>query len=482
MVLYCTVHGANISRALIHKFRYHPDDEAVFIVDKDASSLYCPRIDKIKYYRMPDPYKIADDSWPVEKIKEQTNRTLSEFLQGIDVDPRRFSHAYILHDGYNPFALYFELNSIRYMSVEIDNGHLDVIAANPKLIPRFHDVVKELHLSDGCGKNCTKAYLFSDRSRHNVIDGKVEIEVYDYYGTLLGLDEGRKRQLIEGYGLEKYDFSAVMLLNSQAVSKRRVEQFRSAMPQGDAEDEYFSFYKTVIDYYFTDVDFAVKLHPETDEKVERVFSEFKQLPKEVPIEMFILLGKKFDVFCPALSSAYGIYWQNGYNVVCFGERIYGFIRQIHFVFLAFTLINMICPPPKIFTYLIVPEQLKLFSRHVYGEFKDTEFQRVNRDNIREALFILADEPDDDFMEMIKGARQDCLILFTGSRVTDERIFAKQEMIYSIIDVSGEKEINLRPCCWTVLSKNRELVKALSDFSVSYTLERSKKKIQTEPHN
>lgn len=488
MILYCITHGANILRAIIHKFKFHPQDEVVFIVDKGVSTLYCPKIEKIKYYQMPDPFEIADPDLPTEKIKEKTNEVLSEYFKKIDIDPRQASHIYVMFDVYNPFIVYFEVNSIKYMAIEFGRSQFYFFANNIDHLNtlKYKKVIKEMHLHDATGKNCVKAFLYSVKSRRETLEGKVEMESYDFYVNITSPQEELKRQLIEGYHLDKYDFDAVMLLNSQAVSSGNVVQFGAAMPYRNIDDDpngaFYSFYKTVFDYYFNDVDFVLKLHPESDEKFEKAFSEFKQLPKEVPMEAFILLGKKFDIFCPAKSTTLGIYKARGFNIVYFELNIFNFIRQIHFVFLSSTLINAICPPMKIYMYGIDPMQMDNFKKWVFPDFKDVEFVRLDRDNVRNAVFVMADDPTADFLDMIRYAQTDCLILFNGSRVLDERLFAKQEMIYSIIDVSEEEEVDMRKCCWTVASKNRQLVDILRDFSASYVLERSKMRIQSEPHN
>ena len=489
MVLYCITHGGNILRAFIHKFKYHDDEEAVFIVDKDVSTLYCPHVDKIKYYQMPAPMEIADADWPPEKIKKVTDKTLSDFFKGINVDPLQFSHVYALFDIYNPFILYFELNSIKYMLIEFWDWQFWHHAANISIMRnlKFRNVIQEMHLNDACGKNCIKAFLCSRKyARRDIIEDHVDIDIYDFYDNLANMDEKHKRQLIEGYHMDQYDFNAVLILNSAAVTKGNAEGFRSAMPYKfkgeDPNIPFYSFYKTVIDYYFNDVDFALKLHPESGESFRKTFADFKQLPKEIPMEAFLLLGKKFDIFCPSISTSMATYQMNDFNIVSFELTIYSFVRQIHFVFLAFTLINAICPPSTIYVQGIAPQQLDNFTSWAYTDFKDVEFLRINRDNVKNAVFIVADDPSDDFMDIIKGAPADCLIIFSGSRSVDERIFAKQEMIYSIIDVSDGEETDMRKCCWTIMSKNKELIDVLRDFSASYVLERSRMKIQTAPHN
>lgn len=485
MILYCIVHGGNILRAFVHKFRFHPDEEAVFIVDKPTDTLYCPPVDKIKYYQMPDPFGIVDDERPLDEIREKTDKAISDFFRETDIDPLQFSHIYSMFDVYNPFILYFELHSVKYMLIELFPGQLNMYAENASIMNTFYiEIVRDMHLNDACGKNCIKGVLFSEDAPCDAIKGKVALEHYDYYDTLVGLSEEHKRQLIEGYRLEQYDFNAVMLFSSQIYSMQMVESHGSALPCIEADTNpdaaFYSFYKALFDYYFSDLDFVVKLHPNSDESFVKAFSDFKQLPREIPMEAFILLDKKFDIFCPAVSGSIFMYQQRNYNVVFFDTTIYVFMRQIHFVFLAFTLINAICKPLEIYTHGIEPRQLYYFTDWVFTDNKGVEFKRLKDENIKDAVFVLAENPTDDFMEMIKRAPEECLIFLNGSRSVDERIFAKQEMFYSFIDVSGEKEVERQKRCWTVLSKSRGLVEAVKDFSASYVLEKAKMKIESKP--
>ena len=486
MVLYCMQHAANILRAIIHKFKYHLGDEAVFFVDKDPSSLYCPRIDKIKYYRMPDPLEMGCYSKDAKEVKKYTDKTIANVFREAGLDPLQFSHIYVLMDIFNPFTLYFELNSIKYMSIEITDNSFDFYAT-AKDLSRYQDgyaygeIVTDMHLGDGCGKNCVKAYLFSDKSARNVIEKSVEVEVYGYFDALSNLAPELKRQLLDAYHIERCDFDAVMLLNSPTITANVAKWFESNVPYigEDPDGAMFLFYKIIIDYYFGDVSFALKPHPQADEKWVKAFSEFEQLPREAPIELFFLLNKKFDLICPIVSSGLDIFKENDFNVAYFGTTIFNFIKQIHFVFLAFTLINAICPPGKILIHGIEPRQAENFINWAYKDFKDVQLERLNSNNVRNAVFIVA-ELSDYLIELIRSAPEDCLIIFNGNCPVDSNIFASQEMFCSIADVSGEEETEIRKYCWTVLSKNKELLDAVREFAVSYTLESSGLKIESLP--
>ena len=317
------------------------------------------------------------------------------------------------------------------------------------------------------------------------MDEKVDMEVFGFQETLIGLDDEHKRLLIEAYGIDRYDFDAVMLLNSPSVTRNVAKMFQSNVPyrhiEEDPDGAMFFFYKMLIDYYFGDVSFALKPHPQADEKWAEAFSEFMQLPREVPMELFFLSGKRFDIICPVVSESMLLFENQGFNVTYFGHTIFNFVKQVHFVFQAFTLINVICPPSKIFIHGIEPNQLEHFKNWVFKDFKDVEFERLNGNNVRSAVFIVA-EASDYCMELIRNAPKDCLIILNGSCRVDGNIFAGQEMICSISDMSEGEEVEIRRNFWTIMSKNKELLDVVREFAISYTLESSKLKIESSPRS
>lgn len=494
MVLYCIEHAYGIIKAIVHKFKYHPQDDAFFFVNVEVSSMNCPAVDKIKYFQMPDPYEIARYSTHSQnEIKQYTNKTISDFFKEIDSDPLDFSHIYVLSEAYNPFILYFEINSIRYMAVETaDNAFSDYASGRAishlmSLHPEayvYNCLIRDMHLQDAHGENCTRAYLYSDRSAFNAVSDKAAAEIFRFGEALTSLDDKFKRQLIEGYSIEQCSFDTVLLLSSPFYTNGSFAIHKSEMPSKYINEYKFDaasyFYKTIIDYYFNDVDIVLKLHPESDDNFVQSFSGFKQLPKDFPMEVFLLLDKKFDLVCPDFGSDVEIFKSNNFNVTVFGGLIFDFFKYIHFVFLTFTLINAIGIPEKITVSGIDMSQLCHFKDRAYKDFKDVVFEQLHWHNVWDANFIIAD-PFGDFEEIINNAPEDCLIFVYGTCTEDSGVFASQEMICSLTCMS-EAEEELQRFSWTVLSKNKELLDAVREFSVSYTLEKANVTIQSSPCN
>lgn len=491
MVLYCIQHAASIIRSIIHKFKYHPQDDAVFLVDKEPSSPYCPHIDKITYRQMPDPFAVARHSADSqEETKRYTNQTISDYFREEGLDPLQFSHIYVIFDLYNPFILYFEMNSIGYMSIEFRDDffryHMsgDFMRQRDPRTHAYDCLIVDMHLHDAYGKNCTKAFLHSDRSVYRPLPGKASAEIFDYYKTLINLDEERKQQILKGYNIEQCDFDSVMLFNSSMFTGSACAAFGANIPSKyTQESEYggaaYYFYKTVIDYYFSDMDFVIKPHPESEEVFMKAFSGYKQLPKEMPIELFFLFGKRFDIICPIRSSGLLIYKEHGFNITYFTPDLFVFFKHIHFIFLTFVLINAIGKPAKIPVYGIDKTQLDYFKEWAYKDFKDVEFELLDSENIKNAEYIIA-APDENFNGVINNAPEDCLIFANGNFRTDRRMFAKQEMLCSVIDLSDGTEEELQQLSWTILSKNKSLLDSVKVFSVSYTLENTKVRIESSP--
>ena len=492
MVLYCLQHSASIIRSIVHKLKYHPQEEAVFCVDKEVSSPYCPKIDKITYYQEPDPWDIAYHSTDsTEEIKSYTDEKISGFFRETGLDPLQFSRVYVMFDLYNPFILYFEMHSIKYMSIEFLDGFFNMhynmerdvfLSKRIKETYAFDCLIYDMHLHDGYGENCTGVFLCSDEYDYNAKPGKT-VEVYGFYDTLLKLDEEQKRRLLDSYNIEHYDFDAVLLLNSPLFTRGFSKSCDVEYPPKLTEDDPYGavpyFYKVVVDYYFNDIDFTIKIHPESDEKIISAFSGYKLLPKEAPIELFLLLGKKFDIICPMKSTGMRLFEQYGFNIISFGTDFMFFFKAIHVVFLAFTLINAMGLPEKIHAYMNT-EQLDNFKNWVCKDFKDVKFVELRNYNVKDAKFVIAD-PDMDFTGLIKDVPDDCLILTNGDCHVDRRVFAKQKMAGSVIDLSGTEEEEIQQFGWSILTKNRELLEIVRDFSVSYTLDNAKVRIESSPH-
>ena len=493
MILYCLEHGGAIIRAIVHKFRYHPQDEAIFFVNKDISSPYCPPIDKVKYYEEPAPWEIAGhypDSQ--EDTKKYTDQVLSEFFKEVELDPHQFSHIYAIADVYNPFVLYFEMHSIKYMLIEMHAGQfrshttISTLNLNHAEKKAYNRLSVDMHLQDGQGANCIKAFIFSDESQ--LPKGfSVPFEIFGFRDTIFNLDAEYKRQIVKAYGLDKIKLDTLMGLNAPDYVKGAFNICATNIPSKFTKDNIYGgvyyYYKTIIDYYYRDIDFILKLHPEADEKYEAAFSEFEQLPRSIPTETLFFLEKKFNVIAPVQNTVIKTFQPHDYNVSFLSESpipLTQFFEKLHFVFLAFTLINAIGKPMRIPAYNINLEQLSTFRDWAYKDFEGVEFINLDDVSIRYNGFIIA-EPSPSFSEIIKYVPIDCLIIAHGN-VEADPIFAKQKMIYSVIDLSDGNEDVVQTHYWTLLSKSKPLMNMVKEFSAFYTLDHAKVRIESSPCN
>lgn len=491
MILYCLTHGGSILRAIVHKFKFHPHDDAIFFVDKDASSLYCPPIDKIKYYQEPDPLEIVGrfpDSQ--EETKKYTDKVISEFFKEVELDPLQFSHIYTMADVYNPFVLYFEMHSIKYIAIEFDENQFmahtspQTLMLNHSENKAYNQLTLDMHLQDGQGTNCIKAFIFSNHSE--LPKGfSIPFEVYGFIETIDNLNAEYKLQLAKGYNIDKNKFDALMTINSPDFTRGAFKICSTNIPSKFTRDDKYGgvyyYYKTIFDYYYRDIDFTLKLHPEADEKFEAAFSEFKQLPRALPTETLLFLDKKFDVLSPIQNTATNTFQRNNYNISFLSSSpivLTKFFDKLHFVFLAFTLINAIGKPVRIPAYGIDTEQLSTFRDWAYKDFEGVEFVKLDETSIRYNGFIIA-EPTPSFSEIIKYVPIDCLIIVNGDCEVDPA-FAKQRMTYSVIDLSDGNEDVVQKRYWTLLSKSKPLMNMVKEFSALYTLEHAKVRIESSP--
>lgn len=486
MILYCVQHAGLIIRSIIHKLLFHPQDEAVFFVDKDTSSSYCPPIEKIKYYRMPDPQKIIRSSPDSQdEVKRVCNETISAFFSELSLDPLQFSHIYAIFDLYNVFILYFEMNSIKYIAIEASSVIFNLhstpafIDERPKEEYAYNSLIMDMHLQDGNGENCIKAFIGSGKSPYL---GKAPAEIYSYFWSIYHLSEEHKRIITEAYGVDKYEFGALLIFNSPMFVSGTLRNFGVKMPEKFTGDDGYGvvqyFYKTVIDYYYSDVDFILKLHPESDEKFEEAFSDYKQVPRGVPSETLCLTGRQFDVLCPIKSDSIRTFQPMGYNVSFFGKHLIPFFEYLPFSFLAFTLINAIVTPKRIAVHRINRLQLDNFKEWAFKDFREVEFEKLDVSGVGSSAFILAN-PDESFNGIIEYAPQECLIFVYGDYEAPAA-FAQQKMICTLTDVSGDGEEELQRFGWSLVSKSSALLDVVKDYNASYTLEHAKVRVDSSP--
>ena len=484
MVLYCTQHPSAILRAIVHKLKYHPHDEAVIITECDISSPHCPHIDDIKYYQFNHILTIVSGN-DKETIIENTQNYIGSFLENNKIKLSDFSAIYAMNDLYNPFTLFFELNSIEYMYIEILPYQFSFFSQNlenwSKESEVYASMISELHLQDAQSNNCIKGYLYSNDSTYSS-ECKTPMEIFGYYDNLLQLDYEKKCKLTFAYDSDKYRFDTLILTNSMGYIADQLKKQNISIPsnygypsKGGAT---IYFIKVVLDYYFFNIDFSLKLHPTFSQYAINAFNEYNLIPNHIPAELFAITERNFNVICIAHSTSTEFFKKSGYNTQELGLGMFTMFKYIHFIYLSFTLIQSIRQPQKITIYGIDTVQLDHFKNWAYKNFKSVVFEKLTKDNVKSANYIIA-EPNAEFIEIIKDASDDCLIIVNGD-YQSEPVFAKQDMLYSIIDISNINQVELQKFSWTVLSKNESSLQSSKNFCVSYTLENAKVRIQSTP--
>lgn len=490
MVLYCVQHPGNILKALVHKFKYHPKDDAIFFTEQNASSPYCPQFDKIKYYKMPDVNSIVSYAGTKEEVIKNTDTVIKKFFADVSIDLSNFDNIYLIYDMYNPFALYFELNKIKYMCIEAFNNLFNLywlgnhVESRLKSHPSNHIydcLIRDMHLQDGQGKNCLKGYLFSEQS---IIPkgGIVKTEIFDYFSSLLCLDKAIKEQMIDVFKLKKYNFDTMLLLNSQGWTYTKIVDNNLNIPQNnDRLQVVISFYKIILDYYFSKTNFVLKLHPASNENFINSFSDFSQIPSYVPAEIFSILDKSFTLLCPAVSTSLYVFKKLNFDIKNFGVNIFNFFDIIHFIFSAFSLINATDRHfDKIYFYGIDLEQVKYFRDWAFTDFKDVNFCELTADNVKNAKFIITDKIDQNFENIIKNVNDECTILINDNYDVNED-FSRQKMVYQLVDLSKKDEQELQEFTWTVISKSSSNLETASTFTVTWILKHAKLRILVTPY-
>lgn len=487
MVLYCVQHPANIIKALVHRIKYHGDIQTIIFTDQAEDSVYCPIFDNVKYYKMPNFWEKDRRNAESEEVAiNNTKNEMGEFLNSINISLEIFESIYVIYDIYNPFILYFELNSVNYMCIEsVENWFQRFYTGDfmnwviMKGCDVYNGLIKKMHLLDGQGKFCKKNYLFSKNSSHP-LNSLVDVEVFDYWDSLINLSESKKTYFIDYYNLTQYNFDTVVLFNSLGMVKGLIKErninFIKRCESDDIQDA-IDYYKILIDYYFNNLNYALKLHPASSVPFIEAFSEFEQIPFYIPIELFSLVDKKINLICTGYSTGTGVFEKLGFNVINFEFNIFNFFKTIHYVYLALTLFKSIQMPEKILIYGIDLKQLEHFIKFAYKVFNDIKFEQLTLSNAADASHIIA-VADSEFYKIINGVSDNCIISVNGDYNVEG--FMKQRMVYSIVDVSKSKQTELQKFNWTVLAKNNNVISSIVGFCCSYILEHTKIRIQSTP--
>lgn len=485
MVLYCAQHPASILRAIIHKFKYHKTEQAVIFGEYPVDSNYYPKVDGIVYYQMPAVYNMVIFSQDREALIKNLQTTIETFMREIELSFADFTKIYAIFDMFNPFTIFFEKNSIQYMCIELNNNVFyhyythDFINDRAEKEKCFNTLIQELHSQDAQGKNCLKGYMFSEDSKVPQ-GGSVPTEVFDYYGTLLSLDEHCKNQLIRAYGLDKFNFNAMMMFNSPGWTRDVLNRNHVCLVKDskmNTNANVFTFYKEVIDYYFKDTNFALKLHPASGRDFIEAFKDFEQIPSYIFVELFSLLGKKFHIYCPVQSTGTEIFQKLGFQIVKFGWDILAFFRYIHFTYIVLSFIAKNFENNKIYVYGINIQQIQYFKDFAFQNLKDIEFMQLTQSNVSEVSCVIAIQ-DAQFSEVAKFLPKSCSVVLMGNCAAAS--FSLQKMRCSIFDLTRAEEAAFQSFEWSVLSNEQSVLQAAACYAPIYMLKNAKIKVQVEP--
>lgn len=489
MILYCIQHPANIIRSIIHKIKYHENEKAIFLTEERKDSLHCLPVNGIEYIKMPDVWKIVSFSPDSKETKNNAVKTIDTFLKNEKINLNDFTGVYVIYDMYNPFALFFEVAQIEYMCIEtMDNQFLfysnaDFFKDRPQRGHAYDCLIRDMHLQDGQGAFCIKDYLFSE---HSTIPNKIQnipVENFGYYDAILSLSEKSKKDLVEKCDLLKYsEMDAVMLFNSPQWTQLMIENYQIIVPKHyQTAFEYGKavwFYKIILDYYFENIKFTLKLHPASPQSFSDAFFSFVKIPQHVPIELFCLIQKKFHVYCPIKSTSIDMFKKLGFEMTFYGSDIIPFFNHIHFIYSAMRLLSNVGSITKILIYGIDANQFDYFKSSVFGmNFKNVVIETLTAYNIQSAEYIIA-IPDDNLRNLIKNVSEDCLVVIEGCYAVNNILFV-QRMMYSLIDISSEQEVELQKGDWILASKNKKNLD-IKNFTALKVLAHSKIKLLIYP--
>lgn len=487
MVLYCVEHPAGIIRAIVHKLKYHKNDRCVIIGELPVGSLYYPQIPNITYVQSPNMDRMAAFSNEREELLRSIQVTIDGLMASAGLRFADFDSIYAIYDMYCPYTLYFEINNIHYMCIELDDNKFQLYYTSGDFLIRdrqpvhrcFNTLLLELHSQDATGKNCLKGYLYS---KNSVAPQKNsgQFEIFGYLDSLLSLDCESKDILISAYKIGNYSFDNIFLFTSHGVISREL-RLKDALVLSTAhsdEEQASMFYLQILDYYFQSKDIVLKLHPKASNTMIASFSDFQQIPVHIPIEIFSLASTDNKVTAFSLwSSSEEICRRAGWGLKRFGTGIIPFFKVIHLVNLALQFIEKVSVPDKIYIYGLDIQQLDYFVEFAYTAFQAVEFVQLLEQNVAEAKCILA-VPDEEFYALAHGLSDETIVIVKGkNRVGTLKM---QAMRCTVVNISRSRNEEIQSFTWSVSSNNREIIDSSSRFCSSYSLKHAQLRIQSSP--
>lgn len=371
-ILYCCQHPGCVLKALAHKFRFHPNDSAIFFVEglnlKDYSNLTF-----IKYNDGKNVYTGQNTTDLLDSINQYINSLL--------VDNRlslfEFNEIYTIYDLNNIFSLFFSMNSISYSIIE---SCPDLLIKCSNKLPvkdsnRYsYDILStNCNSLDGKNKNVKRIYTYSPSSSNKYLinsDLEYKVVIFDYLEALSSMLNEHKSLLNNIYSVTRIDKPTyIYMLSSVNFTYTYLAKFKPnlALIDNNKESEVYRFYFTILDYYFEDVktnNFYIKPHPTSTQKYIDKYRNFQILSSLEPIEL--LANDKTSIISVGPSTACDILKAQNVNVVNFGNSFFNFYFNIEFCYASFEIIKFLSNNSKDIINIdtdVDTEQLSVFLKY-----------------------------------------------------------------------------------------------------------------------
>lgn len=415
-ILYCCQHPGCVLKALVHKFKFHPNDSAFFFVEglnlKNTQNLTF-----IKYSDGKNVYTGQNTTDLLDSINQYINKLLIDNQLSL----YEFDEIYTIYDLNNIFSLFFSINSISYNIIESCSDLL--VKCSNKLPVKesnrysYDTLSSNCNSLDGKNKHVKRIYLYSSVSSNKYLKNynlEYKAVIFDYLKALSSILDEYRPILNDIYSITKIDkFTYIYMLSSVNFTYTYLSKFKPTLYLIDSnkENEVYRFYFTILDYYFSNKksnNFYIKPHPTSTQRYIEKYSNFQILSSLEPIEL--LANANTSIISVGPSTACDILKAQNINVVSFGNNFFKFYYNIEFCYASFEIIKFLVKNHKDAVNIhtdIDADQLLLFLNYS-SILKDTDV-RINNiaHNASEGTFYLI--TDEKNFSNIQN-RNDCIIL------------------------------------------------------------------------
>lgn len=264
-VIYQTGHYGFFINGIVHKMKYHPDCDAIFLVDKIIMNPITLKFleknlknfaDIGKVIIINDREIIEKGSVSLEEMEKSTIKYFDKLFKNEKIDLGEVDSIYSSFDTFNAFGAYLTMKNIKFCLMESFEGQCQSnkrYFLNKSFSP-YYDIMLDKYKAESYDCPCLDKLICYGKK---FVDVKNYEEDVTTVGILKELNKEDVKKIIDCYNLKadlKQEISLFSLSSSWIVNEMKLELI-----------QYMYLNQQIADYYLDENDkLLLKPHPNTD--------------------------------------------------------------------------------------------------------------------------------------------------------------------------------------------------------------------------